>query len=76
VVYTNKDLKFSTQGGMEILVPMGSRVETNKLKSHGAYFVNPSVFPKDSIERHDATYYGFRVLPEDTMEIKPEGGEI
>jgi len=52
VVYTNKDFKFSTQGGMEILVPMGSRVETNKLKSHG------------------------RVLPEDTMEIKPEGGEI
>lgn len=65
---TSRELYFETQGGFEVYVPIGSIVETDKLSSHGACFVSPNVFPLDSIEKHDATYYGFRVSYVDTME--------
>lgn len=42
-----------------MVVPAGSPVEV----LDGRFFVKPSVFPKDSMMRHDATYYGCIVDP-------------
>ena len=53
---TNKDLIF-TLGRMKYQVPEGSQIEFRE----GVYWINPNTFPVNSIARHDATHYGFRV---------------
>jgi len=59
-----------TRGNVPVPVPIpaGSPVEFND--DNLCYYVKPTMFPFNSIERHDATYYGFvvpraNVLPVD-----------
>ena len=61
---TNKDLTVKKGGysffeGLSIFLPKGSKVE----KVNGEYWLAPSNFT--GIDRHDATYYGFRVKEAD-----------
>ena len=46
-------------------VPAGARVE----QSGGELFVSPDTF-EDDIVRHDATYYGCRVSPDNITEVQ------
>lgn len=65
---TKQDIRTYTRGGLPFTIPKGSPVEPAKLgptETAPRYWVVPSVFPKDSIERHDATYYGVDVCAED-----------
>ena len=43
-----------------IEIPAGAPVEYTA----GVYWVEPSFFPKDSIQQHDALHYGCRVDPD------------
>jgi hypothetical protein len=53
-----------------ITIPAGAPVE----KRNGDYFITPARFPEGSILRHDATYYGCRVQPENiTLTTRKEG---
>jgi hypothetical protein len=54
-----------TRGGLPFTIPEGTLVKPIRGEP-GKYWVDPSVFPKDSIERHDAVYYGLRVSHEMT----------
>lgn len=67
---TKRDIPFATRGGLPFTIPAGSPVEPvhhagdlNPIP--GRYWVKPAAFPKHSIERHDATYYGVEVTEED-----------
>lgn len=71
VSHTTEDYRTMTQGGLRFLVPRGSKV-IYRSWSHGGVIgsqweVDPSVFDRDSIERHDATYYGVSV-PEEIVD--------
>jgi hypothetical protein len=53
-------------GGV-VTVPAGAR--TTSASAHGGFrWVDPSIFHKDSIEYHDALYYGIRVYPDNQTE--------
>jgi hypothetical protein len=53
-------------GGV-VTVPAGAR--TTSASVHGGFrWVDPSIFHKDSIEYHDALYYGIRVYPDNLTE--------
>ena len=53
-------------GGV-VTVPAGAR--TTSASVHGGFrWVDPSIFHKDSIEYHDALYYGIRVYPDNQTE--------
>ena len=61
---TNKELRikkgaYSFLDGQIYIVPKGSKVE----KTNGEYWLSPSCFT--GIDKHDATYYGFRVNKDD-----------
>jgi hypothetical protein len=45
----------------QVIIPSGAPV---KETYPGDFFVNPSFFKEDAIVRHDATYHGCRVKPE------------
>lgn len=47
-----------------IIIPAGTRV----VKQEGEYFIPASHFPINSMERHDATYYGCRVKADNVVE--------
>jgi hypothetical protein len=51
----------------KITIPKGTPV--NYSKECGCFFVNPSIFPVNSIDWHDAIYYGYRVDKENVVEI-------
>lgn len=53
--------------GGTVEVPAGARIERPVSGEPGVFWVDPSLFPKGSLERHDATYYGIRV-PRDNVE--------
>jgi hypothetical protein len=42
-------------------VPAGARTLSASAHGGGFRWLDPSVFPEHSIERHDAYYYGIRV---------------
>jgi hypothetical protein len=53
--------------GGSVTVPAGAR--TTSASAHGGFrWVDPSIFHKDSIEHHDALYYGIRVYPDNQTE--------
>jgi hypothetical protein len=54
--------------GGSVTVPAGSR--TTSASAHGGDFrwLDPSIFHKDSIEYHDAYYYGIRVPTDNQTE--------
>lgn len=53
-------------GGI-VTVPAGAR--TTSASAHGGFrWVDPSIFHKDSIEHHDALYYGIRVPTDNQTE--------
>ena len=67
---TRYDIRARTRGGLSFIIPAGSPVEPvhdpkNLSPLQGKYWVKPSALPKNSIERHDATYYGVEVRAED-----------
>ncbi len=62
---TKQPIAMQTRGGIPFTVPEGTLVKEIRYQP-GWYWVDPSAFPKDSIERHDATYYGLRVSHEMT----------
>lgn len=62
---TKRDLPYATQGGLRFTIPAGSLVEP-AVGQPGVYWVTPAAFPRNSIERHDATYYGVSVAESDT----------
>jgi len=74
---TNKDLTLKKGAYCAIpectvFVPKGTKVESR----YDTYFVDPSIFPAHSINRSDATYYGFRVHADDidfSKERTPNG---
>lgn len=57
---TNKDIKIQREH-YELDIPMGASVEYSK--KCNCYFLSPSNFT--GMDKHDATYYGFRVKEED-----------
>lgn len=54
-------------GGV-VTVPAGARTE-RIIGDDEHRWVDPSVFPRGSIERHDAEYIGIRVPTSNTQEI-------
>jgi hypothetical protein len=64
---TTRDIQATTRGGLPFTIPAGSPVElipAGKMQGRGPgplYWVRPEAFRRDSIERHDATYYGIEV---------------
>lgn len=59
---------YTFHGNYTVEVPAGAR--TVKAFDTDAYrWVDPSVFPENSIEHHDADYYGIRVFPDNLQEI-------
>lgn len=53
--------------GGSVTVPAGAR--TTSASAFGGFrWVDPTVFDRDSIERHDAEYYGIRVYPDNLTE--------
>jgi hypothetical protein len=53
--------------GGSVVVPAGAR--TTSASAHGGFrWVDPSIYNKDTIERHDADYYGIRVYPDNLTE--------
>lgn len=55
---TTKELQFKTQGGMPFTVRQGAKVE---IHHNGTFYISPNELPANSIEKHDATYYGLQV---------------
>ncbi len=49
----------------KVEIPAGAPVHYNK--QNDAYYVDASFFKEDSIVRHDATYYGCNVKPENVV---------
>jgi hypothetical protein len=62
---TNKPLRFQTQGGLPVEVEVGAPVREEHPLGVPILYVDPAYFAPWSIERHDATYYGFRVRGDD-----------
>ncbi len=58
--------------GGTVNVPAGARV--TKSYTPDKYWVDPSIYPSGSLERHDAEYRGILVDEEDTIEIDPGMG--
>lgn len=53
--------------GGSVVVPAGAR--TTSASAHGGFrWVDPTVFYPNTIERHDAEYYGIRVYPDNLTE--------
>lgn len=63
---TKRELISATRGGLSFVIPAGAPVGPASLP--GRYWVQPNVFPADSIEHHDATYYGIEISEEDIEE--------
>lgn len=60
--------------GHFVQVPTGTRIE--KGPEPRQYWVDPSIFPKGSIERHDAEHYGIRVPPDNVRETLPSEVDV
>ena len=68
---TNKELQRETRGGLPFTVPKGSPVQVaakGPMDKTVPYWVRPEIFDRNSIEWHDAEYYGVTVMPEDVEE--------
>lgn len=70
---TNKDLQltkglYSAIPNCIVDVPKGSKVQ-RRPSNPDEYYIDPCTFPPNSIDRHDATYYGFVVNSEDVEEV-------
>ena len=68
---TNKDITivkgaYCAIPNNEVFIPKGSKVDY----IHNEYFVNPELFEKNSFNRHDAVYYGFRVSQFDVDKVE------
>lgn len=59
--------KLST--GLSVVVPAGARTASASAHGGGFRWVDPSIFPAGSIERHDAEYRGIRVYPDNQEEV-------
>lgn len=63
-----------TRNGYTVTLPAGTPVEPAGVEHYGPqdrakfFWVSPSVFPPNSLERRDAKYYGFRVSADDVSE--------
>lgn len=69
---TKHAIHYMPAGHPAVDVPAGSPVEPGKPGPQDRepfYWVSPSVWPRGSIERHDATYYGVRVTESDIEEV-------
>lgn len=53
--------KFSHGGTVE--VPAGARLTRNPFE-RDCWWVDPSTFPSESLDWHDADHYGIRVYPD------------
>ena len=62
-LFTNKPLEIRGY-----TVPVMSPVEWNE--KNKTYYINPSCFMPNTLERHDATYYGFPVNIEDVYGLE------
>jgi hypothetical protein len=69
-MFTRKELTFRTQGGMPFKVAAGTPVEAIAAEP-GWFWVKPEALPANSIERHDATYYGLRVFETNVVKEPP-----
>lgn len=69
LIYTTVKNAFTyTYGhGGTVEVPAGARTQSAEAHGGGFRWVDPTTFPKGSIERHDAEHYGIRV-PLDNIE--------
>jgi hypothetical protein len=67
-IYVKETFTHKYGHGGVVTVPAGSR--TKSASAHGGDFrwLDPSIFHKDSIEYHDAAYYGIRVYPDNQTE--------
>jgi hypothetical protein len=67
-VKTKHPIAARTVGGLSFVIPAGSPVHPARLgptETAPRFWVSPAVFPRNSIERHDATYYGVSVTAAD-----------
>ena len=54
--------KFSN--GASADVPAGARTQSASVHGGAYRWVDPSIYPAGSLERHDAEHYGIRVYPD------------
>jgi 3D (Asp-Asp-Asp) domain-containing protein len=55
-----KAFTYKFSNGSTASVPQGARLTRNPFEAD-CWWVDPSVFPAGSLERHDADHYGIRV---------------
>lgn len=60
---------FTFSNGASAHVPAGARTQSASAHGEGFRWVDPSIFAKGSLERHDAEHYGIRVWPDNLEEI-------
>jgi len=65
---TKHQILSATRGGLRFTIPAGVQVEQAEGQPK-VYWVKPEAFPLNSIERHDAIYYGVSVDEDETEEI-------
>jgi hypothetical protein len=66
-MYVKETFTHTYGHGGVVTVPAGARTE-RIIGDNEHRWVDPSVFPPGSIERHDALYYGIRVYPDNLTE--------
>lgn len=64
---TNKDVTIKTRL-TTFTAPKGSGVERNQL-SHTGYFLKPSNFMKNTMQHHNATFYGYPIDADDVAGV-------
>jgi hypothetical protein len=66
-MYVKETFTYIFSHGGAVTVPAGAR--TASASAHGGFrWVDPTVFYPNTIERHDAAYYGIRVYPDNLTE--------
>jgi len=67
-MYVKETFTYTFGHGGAVTVPAGAR--TTSASAHGGDFrwVDPTVFYPNTIERHDAEYYGIPVYPDNLTE--------
>jgi hypothetical protein len=65
---TTRDVPYATRGGLKFTIPTGTAVYFDV--KVGDWLVRPEAFDPNSIEHHDATYYGLHI-PADAVDEMP-----
>jgi hypothetical protein len=66
-MYVKETFTHTFGHGGSVTVPAGAR--TTSASAHGGFrWVDASIFYPNTIERHDAEYYGIRVYPDNLTE--------